>query len=194
MKAENLLSQVHLRLVASPIYNGNITQHVFLCGSATQFGFFTNVSFRSSGLTYVYFNRSIFLRPADIAKDLLVNYSGRKVLDDRDLVYYLAHELTHSLMVSYLGRLKYHELPTWLREGYADYVGKGQDSFPDIRAKFEDSSYQTNREYLQYELMIAYLLDVRRVAVLSLLRANYTANLLTAQRYIGSLTNGRSAP
>ena len=123
-----------------------------------------------------------------------MNYSGRKVLDDRDLVYYLAHELTHSLMASYLGRLKYHELPTWLREGYADYVGKGQDSFPDIRAKFEDSSYRTNREYLRYELMIAYLLEVRRVGVPSLFHSNYTANLRKARRYIETLTNGRSVP
>jgi hypothetical protein len=193
-KAEHLLKQVQLRLAASPIYNGNIAQHVFLCGSSAQFGFFTNFSFRSSGLTYVYFNRSIFLRPSDIAEGLLVNYSGRKVLDDRDLVYYLAHELTHSLVVSYLGRLRYHELPIWLREGYADYVGKGKDSLPDIQAKFEDSSYQTNREYLQYELMIAYLLDVRRVAVPSLLHANYPANFHTAQQYIQTLTNRRPVP
>jgi hypothetical protein len=176
-----LLSQVQSRLAASPIYSGNLAQHVFICGSSAQFAFFTNFSFRSSGLTYAYFNRSICLRPSEIAQNLLVNYSGRKVLDDRNLVYYMAHELTHSLMVSYLGPLKYHELPTWLREGHADYVGKGQESFAGIQAKFEDSSYQTNREYLRYELMTAYLLDIRKIAVRALLDGNYTANILTAQ-------------
>lgn len=77
--AEVLLRQVQSRIAASPIYNSNLEQHVFICGSSTEFAFFTNVSFRSSGLTYAYFNRSIFLRPSDIAQDVLVNYSGRKV-------------------------------------------------------------------------------------------------------------------
>jgi hypothetical protein len=139
-KAETLLRKVQLRLAASPIYDGNIGQHVFICGSSAQFALFTNVSFRSSGLTYVYFNRSIFLRPSDIAEDLLANYSGRNVLDDRDLVYYLAHELTHSLMVSYLGRPKYHELPTWLREGTPITSAKGK-----IRSRISGRSSRTPR-------------------------------------------------
>lgn len=185
--AGDLLRQVQSRVAASQIYNGNSEQHIFVCGSAAQFAFFANFSFRSSGLTYVYFTRNIFLRPSEIAQNLLVNYSGRKVTGDRTLVYYMAHELVHSLTVSYIGPWRYHGLPTWLREGYADYIGKGQDSFADIQAKFENCSYQTNRDYLRYELMTAYLLDIRGVAIRDLLGANYAANRSIAQSYIESL-------
>jgi hypothetical protein len=73
---------------------------------------------------YAYFNRSIFLRPSDIAENVLVNYLSRKVTDDRTLVYYMAHELTHSLTVSYVGRGRYHDIPTWLREGTRTMSGK----------------------------------------------------------------------
>jgi hypothetical protein len=184
---EYLLREVQRRLAASPLYNVSLKQHIFICGNSAQFAFFTNVSFRSSALTYAYFNRSVFLRPSDVAHNVLFNYSGSKVTDDRMLVYYMAHELTHSLMVSYIGPWRYHELPQWLREGYADYIGKGSDSFRDIQAKFEDSSYRTNREYLRYELMTAYLLEVRKVGLRDLVSGDYDANFAAAQQYIHTL-------
>lgn len=99
----------------------------------------------------------------------------------------MAHELTHSLTASYIGPWKYRRLPTWLKEGYADYVGKGPGSFSDIQAKFDNSSFQTNRENLRYELMTAYLLSVRGVGVRDLFAGNYEANRVTAQKYLDSL-------
>lgn len=185
--AEALLGQVESRIDASPLYNDHLTQHIFLCGSSAQFAFFTNLGSKSSGLTYAYFNRNIFLRPSDLARNVLFNSSGRKVTDDRTLVYYIAHELTHSLTASYVGPWKYHRLPTWLKEGYADYVGKGTRSFTEIQAEFEDISYHTNREYLRYELMTAYLLDRKGMTLQELLARNYAGNLVTAQMYVESL-------
>lgn len=186
---EDLLKQAQSRLAASEIYNRHVRQNVFICGSPAQFEFFTNVGYRSSGLTYVYFNRSIFLRPSNIARNQLINYMGKAVTDDRTLVYYISHELTHSMTVSYVGAWKYHELPKWLKEGYADYIGKGPDTFADIQAKFEDSSYHTNREYLRYELMVAYLLDAKHISTHDLLGGNYAADLATAQAYLETLSN-----
>lgn len=99
----------------------------------------------------------------------------------------MAHELTHSLIASYIGTWRYHELPHWLREGYADYIGKGQDSFADIQARFKDSSYPTNRDYLRCELMTAYLLKVRKVGARDLLAGNYAANFAATQQYMQAL-------
>jgi hypothetical protein len=71
--------------------------------------------------------------------------------------------------------------------GYADYVGKERDLFVNVQQKFEDSSYPTNREYLRYELMTAFLLDVRKVGVRDLLGGNYAASFAAAQKYIETL-------
>lgn len=185
--ADFLLKEVQTRLAASPAYDHRVEQRIFICGSAAEFAFFTNFAVKSSGLTYVYLNRNIFLRPSDISQNRLINYSGRKVMDDRTLVYYMAHEVTHSQTVSYIGVRSYHGLPKWLREGYADYVGKGHDSFLNLQKKFEDCSYQTNREYLGYELMTAYLLDIRSVGLRDLLEQNYASRHDAAQMYMNSL-------
>ncbi|WP_263418149.1 hypothetical protein [Terriglobus albidus] len=182
-----LLKEVQTRLATSPAYDGSVEQRIFICGSAAGFAFFTNFAVKSSGLTYVYLNRNIFLRPSDIRQNRLTNYSGLKVMDDRTLVYYMAHEVTHSLTVSYIGVWRYHSLPKWLREGYADYVGKGHDSLLHLQRKFEDCSYQTNREYLGYELMAAYLLDIRNIGLRDLLEQNHVSNLAAAQVYMDSL-------
>lgn len=182
-----LLKEVQTRLAASPAYDRSVEQRIFICGSAAEFAFFTNFAVKSSGLTYVYLNRNIFLRPSDISQNRLTNYSGRKVMDDRTLVYYISHEVTHSLTVSYIGVRSYHGLPKWLREGYADYVGKGHDSFLNLQKKLEDCSYQTNREYLGYELMTSYLLDIRNVSLRDLLEQNHASRQAAAQMYMNSL-------
>jgi hypothetical protein len=185
--AEFLLKEVQTRIATSPASDRSVEQRIFICGSAAEFALFTNFAVKSSGLTYVYLNRNIFLRPSDIRQNRLTNYSGLRVMDDRTLVYYMAHEATHSLTVSYIGVWRYHSLPKWLREGYADYVGKGHDSFLDLQRKFEDCSYQTNREYLGYELMTAYLLDIKNIGLHALLGQNYASNLAAAQVYMDSL-------
>ncbi len=184
--ARFLLKEVQTRLAASPAYDRSAEQRIFICGSAAEFSFFTNFAVKSSGLTYVYLNRNIFLRPSDISQNRLINYSGRKVMDDRTLVYYMSHEITHSLTVSYIGVRSYHGLPKWLREGYADYVGKGPGSFLNLQMKFEDCSYQTNREYLGYELGTAYLLDIRNVSLHDLLEQNHASDLAAARMYMDS--------
>src|SRR5689334_1124246 len=175
-----LLKQLQSRLAASPAYDSKIEERIFICGSSKEFAFFTNFAFKSIGLTYVYLNRNIFLRPSDINQNRLTNYSEHKVMDDRTLLYYMAHEVTHSVTVSYIGVWSYHSLPTSIREGYADYIGKGHESFSNLQRKFEDCFYQTNREYLGYELMTAYLLDIRKIALRDLLERDHASNLATA--------------
>ncbi|UWZ82807.1 hypothetical protein [Occallatibacter riparius] len=99
----------------------------------------------------------------------------------------MTHELTHSMTASYAGAGRWRDIPRWLREGYSDYVGKGQSSFADLERKFGDSSFQTNREYLRYQLITAYLLQVRGVKVRDLLGGNYAANSAAAVRFVESL-------
>jgi hypothetical protein len=189
-----LVKEVQARLAASAAYNDTLQQRVFICGTAEEFAFFANFAVKSSGLTYVYLNHNIFLRPSDIGHNQLTNYSGYRVMDDRTLVYYISHEVTHSLTVSYIGASGYHNLPKWIREGYADYIGKGHVPFHTLQREFEDCSYPTNREYLRYQLMTAYLLDIRRINLRDLLERNHALNERTAQSYVDALSKPLACP
>ncbi len=83
---------------------------------------------------------------------------------DRPLDYFIAHEITHSLTGKAVGPLRYYRLSEWVREGYADYVGKG-DSFKydAARRAFLANAPEMDRWrsglYLRYHLLVAYLLD-----------------------------------
>ena len=51
--------------------------------------------------------------------------SGNEVPGERTLSYFIAHEVTHTLIADRLGAIAYWRLPVWKDEGYADYVGNG---------------------------------------------------------------------
>jgi hypothetical protein len=70
--------------------------------------------------------------------------------------------------------LRYYRLPQWVREGYADYVGKS-DSFDYGEAKralladSPDMNWQRSGLYARFQLFVAYLLDHQRWTVTRLL-------------------------
>ena len=43
----------------------------------------------------------------------------------RNLSYFIAHEITHTLIADRLGPIGYGRLVAWKNEGYSDYVAKG---------------------------------------------------------------------
>jgi hypothetical protein len=117
-------------------------------------------------VTYAFFNRNIFLRRANADRNRLVRSSGQEVPGERTLVCYMAHEMTHALEVHALGRYRYRRPPAWKQEGYADYVGRDGDfNFREKLAAFQrdDLTMDPHRSglYLRYQLLVAYLLDVR---------------------------------
>jgi hypothetical protein len=67
----------------------------------------------------------VFLRDALIEDNRLISPRGIPVLGDWTLDYFIAHEVTHQLTGDAIGPVRYYRLPQWVREGYADYVGKG---------------------------------------------------------------------
>ena len=67
-------------------------------------------------------------------------------------------------------------MPQWVREGYADYVGKGSDfNYAEARAAFLSGAPEMDLErsglYRRFHLLVAYLLDRKHWTVDRLLRA-----------------------
>lgn len=170
-----LLQAASSRLASSPIDDKTLEHRIFICNDLARYTFFTTYQNRVGGVNYGFLNHNIFLRPASIEHNRLISPSGHEVAGERTLVYFLAHEMTHSLEVNYLGRLAYLRLPQWKREGYADVVGRGADfDFAIQLAAFQrgDQTMDYGRSglYLRFQLICAYLLERKGLSVPDLLR------------------------
>jgi hypothetical protein len=88
---------------------------------------------------------------------------GKPVPGDRTLDYFIAHEVTHQLTGRALGPVAYLRLPRWVREGYADYIGKGsQIDLDGYRKAFlagaPEMNYQRSGLYCEFHLFVAWQL------------------------------------
>ncbi len=115
----------------------------------------------------------MFFRPARLDGDTMIGASGREAGGERTLGYYVAHEVTHTMTADRMG-LAYYDLPVWVREGYADYVGRGETfDYARVRRQLLDGVRETDPasgHYLRYVLFVAHELDVRGTSVDALLR------------------------
>ena len=159
---------------APPIYSDRKNYHVFICNSRWRQVLFFNKDYGAGGVAQYPVTSQVFLREARVEDDRLISPGGNPTPGDRTLGYFVAHEITHQLTGEDLGPFRFWRLPQWVREGYADYVGKG-DSFDyhDARRAFLAGAPEMDRKsglYLRFHLLVAYLLDRQHWSVEQLLR------------------------
>jgi hypothetical protein len=106
----------------------------------------------------------VFIRGADVANNRVLDRAGREK-QGRPLAYFIAHEVTHAMTMDYLG-FRFHSLPSFQIEGYADYAARAQPA--DLRAGREalnrDAFEMDTRRsglYDRYRLLVAYELQKR---------------------------------
>jgi len=162
--ADGVIADAEARVERSPLFVAGIQHHIYVCQSAWRWRVLSNGAFHSGAVAMAPFGRAIFTRPAHFERDRMVGPSGREATGERTLAYFFAHEITHTLTADFLGAIPYRSLPAWVREGYADYVARG-DTF----------DYEANRAlllagdptldpaqtglYLRYALLITHLID-----------------------------------
>ena len=66
------------------------------------------------------FGDNVVINRADITRDKV--WTGAPIAGERVLSDVIAHERTHILIRMWFGALADRRFPTWLREGYCDYV------------------------------------------------------------------------
>jgi len=171
---KTVLEKAEAKLIASPLYSPKENQTTFVCNASWRRVLFFNRNYGAGGVNQYPFTSSIFLRGAVIEENRLIGPSGNKVPGDRTLDYYVAHEITHTLTVQAVGWYRYHKLPQWVREGYADYVGKGPSfNYEETRRAFladePELDWKKSGLYLRFHLLVAYLLDKQHWTVQRLL-------------------------
>jgi hypothetical protein len=123
-------------------------------------------NYGAAGLNWYPITRNVFIRSASVAENRVIRPAGKAVELPRTLAYYIAHEIGHTLTAEHVGVWRYHrELPHWLREGVADYIGfAGKDLEIDkqlhaLRAGDDALDPKKSGTYARYRLLVAYLLD-----------------------------------
>jgi hypothetical protein len=163
------------KLEHSPLYSASQTDRVFVCNARWRQVLFFNKDYGAGGVAPYPVTANVFLRDANIEENRLISPGGKPVAGDRTLDYFIAHEITHQLTGRALGPVRYLRLPQWVREGYADYVGKGGSfNYGDARRAFlanaPEMDWKRSGLYSRFHLLVAYLLDHQSWTVEQLLR------------------------
>jgi hypothetical protein len=183
--AGQILEDVEGRLARSPLAaSSRMTDlHVYICNKQWRFALFAQRNYRAGGLAYSLFTENIFLREVHFEKNRLVGYSGNEPLPPRTASYFIAHEIVHVLVRRELGTIKQWQLPEWKNEGYADYVAKGSDfDYGQVREQLRRGERDLNPTqsglYLRYHLLVAYLLEKKKIGVDELFRGDFDSKQL----------------
>jgi hypothetical protein len=172
--AKRVLELAEAKLATSPLYSSRRDHDVFICNSTWRQRLLFNKDYRAGGVVQFPDSSVAFLRGASIEDNRLISPRGTPVPGERTLDYFIAHEVAHVLEGQAIGSLHFYRLPQWVREGYADYVGKG-DSFHYDEAKraflagAPEMDWSKSGLYWRFNLLVAYVLDHRGWSVMQLL-------------------------
>jgi hypothetical protein len=162
-KSKVLLAEVDRRLRLASLDHGDGEHRIFVANSPwwARLVFLWNSG--AGGVNYYPLTRNVFIRESDIDNNRVLRAAG-PVPPPRTLEYYAAHEIAHSLAGEAAGRLTYHSLPAWIREGVADYIGLAEKvDFEDLieRLRAGDRELDPKRSglYLRYRLLVSYFVD-----------------------------------
>jgi hypothetical protein len=173
-EVQGVLADARRRVEASPFYDPTATYDAFLCDDVRTFTAFTLWNRGAGAVSQWDLTGNIFLRPSHVERNRLVGRSGNETPGERTLSYFIAHEVTHTMLARRIGRLRYARLQRWQVEGYADYVGKaGEFDFEKTLAAFRAGTRELDPKrsglYLRYHLLVAYLLDRQGMSAETLL-------------------------
>jgi hypothetical protein len=183
---ERLLRQCEALLERSPLKARSPHYRVYVTNTAWRHHLFFLPAPNASGVTYaVRHGGNAFLAGADFDRGRLVKW-GYVTTPPRTLAYFCAHEVTHIVDAEHVGVIAAHRQPTWVHEGFADFVAMGQrQSFDELRQALGDRPVdvpmmQQFGSYPRYRLLVTYFLEKRRWPVDRLLATRLSFEEATA--------------
>lgn len=183
-----ILERVQQRLAASPINSADVKPQIFLTNS---YGFYSALSLyigaNSFGKGYAPLPTSnVFINKSDTANDLV--FRNAPDHNQRSLSGVVAHEITHLLIRKRYGYWRNLTMPTWKREGYAEYVAGGStlDYETGVRMWKANPRDGTGYQYFKYYMLVKYLLEHDKLNVDDLFNREFDVPSLEA-RVLASL-------
>lgn len=164
---EAVLDKAETRLAASEINNPALKPRIFLAGGFRSYALWSlNLGANSFGKSYPLLPTSnVFINHCDPTKDAVFRRSA--TARARSLSGVIAHETTHLLIRRQYGYWRNLTLPTWKKEGYAEYVAGGSTLPYETGANMWKAHPKdgTGYQYFKYYMMVKYLLDQEHLSV-----------------------------
>jgi hypothetical protein len=161
---DEVLERVERKIARSPLFDPQRTYPVFLCSNDWRWDFYTLFDSRSAARARAPFPRDVIVRDADVANNRYRQANSNLAAPDRTLDYILAHEVTHLMISDAVGAAEQQLLPSWLTEGYADYIGRGvgfdyEDALRASLGLVRTRVPPQTGVYLEHTLLVAHLLE-----------------------------------
>ncbi len=160
---EQVLSIAIDKLQSSPFYDPETHHTACICNSEWRRKVYFSIQPQAGGLHY-YFTPFVFLNGPNIAKNQMFDLINEVEEDYPNLHYFVIHEMTHSMVENTIGVFHFHRLSDWVKEGYADYVGRGSalavmGNSQAFLANAPEMNFPEKAPYLRYNLLVAYYLE-----------------------------------
>jgi hypothetical protein len=185
---DTVLERVQQRLAASPINSTEVKPKIFITNS---FRFYSTLSLylgsNSFGKGYAALNtNNVFINKSDITGDLV--FRNAPAQNQRSLSGVIAHEITHLLIRKRYGYWRNLTMPTWKKEGYAEYVAgcSTLDYETGIRMWKTNPRNGTGYQYFKYYMLVKYVLEHDNLSVDDLFNRDFDVQVLE-ERVLKSL-------
>lgn len=176
VKGQEVLADVRKRLLGGPLPSGPRTDTIFICNKPWTRLVFRLACLKAGGLNYQPLTTNVFLSGAIVEENRLIGPSGNTVPGEMTLVYFIAHELGHSLTHEHLGAWSYARLAPWVREGVTDIIARGEvygregvcEAF---LAECPEMNWPAGAPYLRYNLLLSFLVKEEHRSIDDLLKS-----------------------
>ena len=150
-----LIGRANALVAASPIHDGSESRDIYLTDGGWRWTWLAGSSQGAFALTRP-FSAAVIVNRADLMRDRV--YNGAAIGGMRTLSGVIAHEKCHGMLRRRFGVIRERTVPTWLSEGYCDYVAR-DSSLTDAQAAALEAAHS-------YHPAIAYLRGRERVTAL----------------------------
>src|SRR6185503_15502113 len=169
-----VLDKVNAQLSASQINDPTVEPKIFLTNSQRLYSLLSlYIGWNSFGKGYPLLpTNNVFINEADVSRDLV--FRKAETGSQRSLSGVISHEITHLHIRRKFGYFRNVMMPSWKKEGYAEYVAGGSTLDYDSGVKLwkANPSDGTGYQYFKYYLTVKYLLETDKISVEDLFNRN----------------------
>ena len=175
-----VLDKAEARLATSPLNTDEVKPRLLLVDSFRLYkglSLYLGANSFAKGYALIPTN-NIFFNKCDPSRDLVFRDAPSN--SERSMSGVVAHEVTHLLIRNKFGLWRNATMPTWKKEGYAEYVAGGSTlSYDEGVTKWKASPADgTGYQYFKYYMLVKYLLEQEKISVDDLFNRDFDLSAL----------------
>lgn len=164
-----VIGETQCLLRNSSLYKKEYDYSVFFCNDRLRYRLFAPLSGSSFAIT-MSISQNIFVAGPCVAENLSHRFGD--LHHERRLSSVIAHETCHVLLEKQVGSISNFFLPTWIKEGYCEYIAQ-DSSFDEERGDLMiiqgEKEKNFSFKYLEYRRMVEYLITQEGMSIEALI-------------------------